>query len=141
MQPASAKELANALDLELYGAGVCLACLTFAAVPLDSGTEREARREARKLAPDLWAEGLELTTMLALETARRDGVPNAAEAIEEVGRDGWRSPVVHAIVWRLAELMVEDMHRRTAARQSEPSGASTSTGWPVTSTIVSKPPS
>jgi hypothetical protein len=50
--------------------------------------------------------------MLALETARRDGVPGADEAIEEVRRAGWRSAVVDAIVWRLAELMVEDMHRR-----------------------------
>ena len=105
----AAKELADGLELELNSAGVCLACLTFVAFPLDSGDERTARREARTLKPNLWAEGLELTTMLALETAKRDGVAEAVEAIEEVGRDGWRAPVVDAIVWRLAELMVEDM--------------------------------
>lgn len=129
MEPGAAKELADALELELYGAGVCLACLTFVAFPLDSGDERTARREARKLAPDLWAEGLEPTTMLALETARRDGVAGAAEAVEEVRQDGWRSPVVHAIVWRLAELMVEDMaKRKEVRRQREPSGASARIG-------------
>lgn len=117
MQREAAKDLADALELELYSAGVCLPCLTFAAFPLDSGDERTARREARKLKPDLWAEGLELTTMLALETARRDGVAGAAEAITEIGRDGWRSPVVDAIVWRLAELMVEDMQRREVTRR------------------------
>jgi hypothetical protein len=111
VRPEAAKELADALELELFSAGVCLACLTFVAFPLDLGNEREARREARKLAPDLWAEGLELTTMLALETARRDGVPNADEAIQAVQLDGSRSVVVGAVIWRLAELMVEDMHR------------------------------
>lgn len=129
MQPEAAKELADRLELDLYAAGVCLPCLTFAAFPLDSGDERTARREARKLAPDLWAEGLELTTLVALETARRDGVEGAVEAIEDVARDGWRAPVVHAIVWRLAELMVEDMAtRKEVRRQREPSGASASTG-------------
>jgi hypothetical protein len=129
MRRETAKELANALELQLYSAGVCLACLTFVAFPLDSGDERTARREARKLAPNLWAEGLELTTMLALETARRDGVAGAAEAVEEVRQARWRSPVVHAIVWRLAELMVEDMaKRKEVRRQREPSGASARIG-------------
>ena len=129
MQREAAEELANALELELYSAGVCLPCLTFVAFPLDSGDERTARREARKLKPDLWAEGLEPTTMLALETAKRDGVEGAVEAIEGVARNGWRAPVVHAIVWRLAELMVVDMEqRKEVRRQSEPSGASARTG-------------
>ena len=129
MQRETVKQLADALELELYSAGVCLPCLTFVAFPLGSGDERTARREARKLAPDLWAEGLELTTMLALETARRDGVPAAEQAIEDVRRDGWRSLVVHAIVWRLAGLMVEDMARtKVVMRQREPNGASARIG-------------
>ena len=72
------------------------------------------------MAPDLWADGLELTVMLALETARRDGVPGAVEAIEDVERRGPRSAVVLAIVWRLAEQMVEDIRRGRAGRQREP---------------------
>jgi hypothetical protein len=94
----------------------------FVAFPLDRGDERAARREARRLAPDLWIEGLELTAMLALETAKREGVPYASDAIDDVRLNGPRSDVVHAVVWRLAELMVEDMRARAsrAARSRAP---------------------
>ena len=100
---------------------MCLPCLTYVAFPLDLGDERKARREARRLAPELWADGLEfeLTTMLALENARRDGVVGANEALVEVDRLGPRSAVVEAIVWRLAEQMVEDIRRRRTVRQRE----------------------
>lgn len=131
-------EVVDGLDLRLDGAGICLACLTFVAFPLDSGDERSARREARQIAPDLWAEGLELATMVALESAKRDGVERAEDAIEDVRRNGSRSTVVQAIVWRLAELMVEDMRGRELERQREPSGVSARMGWPVTSAINSK---
>lgn len=100
-------------------AGVCLPCLTFVAFPLASGNEREARRETRRIAPDLWAEGLELTVLVALETARRDGTAGAVEAIDDVQARGPRSPVVQAIVWRLAEQLVEDMHRHPVPRESD----------------------
>jgi hypothetical protein len=130
--------LVDQLELDVMTAGICLPCLTFVAFPLDSGDERKARREARKLTPILWLEGLELAVLVALETAKRDGVSGAIEAIEDVQRHGSRSPVVGAIVWRLAEQMVEDIERRRGERQSEPRGASASTGWPVTAAIVSK---
>ena len=113
--------IAERLELDLLSSGVCLPCLTFIAFPLDSGDEAEARREARRLVPELWADGLELTTRLALETASRDGVDGADEALDEVNRLGPRSRVVEAIVWRLAELMVEDIRMRSAARRSEES--------------------
>lgn len=109
MEPA---RFVDQLELDVMTSGVCLACLTFVALPLDSGDERAARREARKLAPDLWDEGLELTTLLALENAKRDGVPGAAEAIDGVQSRGSRSPVVQAIVWKLAEQLVADMRSR-----------------------------
>ena len=64
------------------------------------------------MTPELWADGLELTTVLALETARRDGVAGAREALDDVNRLGPRSVVVEAIVWRLAELMVDDIRGR-----------------------------
>lgn len=111
--------IVDSLGLELFTAGVCLPCLTFVAFPLDSGDEREARREARRLAPELWADGLEAATLAGLERLRAEGVPGAAAAILDVRRNGARSEVVRTIVWRLAELMVEDMHRRTAARRCE----------------------
>ena len=103
--------LVDQLELDVMTAGICLPCLTFVAFPLDSGDERQARREARKLTPDLWDEGLELAVLVALETAKRDGVSGAVEAIEDVQRQGHRSPVVAAIVWRFAEQLVEDMKR------------------------------
>ena len=108
--------LVDQLELDVMTAGICLRCLTFVAFPLDSGHEREARREARKLTPDLWNEGLELAVLVALETAKRDGVSGAAEAIEDVQRQGHRSRVVHAIVWRFAEQLVEDINRGRALR-------------------------
>lgn len=122
MRHEAAKQLAEGLELELHSAGVCLACLTFVAFPLDSGDERKARGAARAFASDLWAEGLELTATLALETARRDGVAHAEEAIADVRRHGARSVVVRAIVWRLAELMVEELRASRAVRAAAPAG-------------------
>ena len=116
MRHEAARQLADPLELELHSAGICLACLTFVAFPLDSGDERKARGAARAFAPDFWAEGLELTATLALETARRDGVAQAEEAIADVRRHGARSVVVRAIVWRLAELMVEELRASRAVR-------------------------
>ena len=116
MRHEAARQLADGLELELHSAGICLACLTFVAFPLDSGDERKARGAVRALAPDFWAEGLELTAKLALETARRDGVAQAEEAIADVRRHGARSVVVRAIVWRLAELMVEELRASRAVR-------------------------
>ena len=108
--------LVDRLELDVMTAGICLPCLTFVAFPLDSGDEREARREARKLTPILWEEGLELAVLVASgdrETRRRQRCDRG-----DRGRpaSGHRSPVVDAIVWRFAEQLVEDMNRRRAAR-------------------------
>ena len=94
--------------------GVCLPFLTFVAFPLDSGDGAAARREAHRLAPELWADGLGLATVLALEEAKRRGVAGAREAVADVNQRGPRSKVVEAIVWRLAEQMVEDIRGRPA---------------------------
>ena len=118
MHVQAAAELVDQLELDVMCAGICLPCLTFVAFPLDLGDERDARREARRIAPDLWAEGLELTVLVALETAKRDGVDGAVEAIDDVQARGPRSPVVLAIVWRLAEQLVEDMHRSPLPREN-----------------------
>lgn len=99
--------------------GVCLPCLSFAAFPLDLGDERTARREARRLTPDLWAEGLELPTLLALERARRDGVRDAEEAVEDVRMNGAHSAVVRAIVWRLAVDLAADVRQRRLHHSGE----------------------
>jgi hypothetical protein len=99
------------LDLELNGLPICYACLGIVAMELDAGDERAVRRELRRMAPDLWAEGLALPARAALEWARRRGDPDAAAAIEEVDRLGGRSRVVHAIVRRLAEELSEQVQR------------------------------
>ena len=109
-----AAKVVRELDLDVMTAGVCLPCLTVVAYPLDSGDESRARREAWKLAPDLWAEGLELALMLALESAKRDRVAGASAAIEDVRVNGSRSRVVEAAVWRLAGQLVEDMRSRAS---------------------------
>ena len=97
------------LELDLWTSRVCLPCLTFIAFPLDSGDVFEAQRQARRLRPELWEDGLEETTIELLEQARRAGVANAAEASLDARRRGATSAVAAAVVWRLAELMVEDM--------------------------------
>ena len=51
--------LAARLDLDLDDTPICLACLSFVALPLGSGDEREARSWARRMSLDIWAEGLE----------------------------------------------------------------------------------
>lgn len=108
------EEIVDRLELDLFSSGVCLPCLTFVAFPLDSGDDAEARREAHRLAPELWADGLGLATVLALEEAKRRGVAGAREAVADVNQRGPRSKVVEAIVWRLAEQMVEDIRGRPA---------------------------
>jgi hypothetical protein len=131
-------ELVSGLELDFLTSGVCLPCLTLVAFPLDRGDERTARREARELAPVMWEEGLERATTVALEKAKRASVPHVQDALDDVSLDGARSAVAGAILWRLAEGMVEDIRRRRAERQSDPSGAIARTAWPVTSAMTSK---
>jgi hypothetical protein len=110
MTGAEAKELAARLDLSVHDTPICLACLSFVAIPIGSGDEREARSWARRMAPDLWVEGLEQPVRLALRRARDAGVPKAAEAIENVELRGPRGVVVREIVLRLAREL--DEHAR-----------------------------
>ena len=110
MTGAEAKELAARLDLNVHDIPVCLACLSFVAVPIGRGGEREARSWARRIAPDLWAEGLEQPVRLALRRAQAAGVPGAAEAIANVEARGPRGVVVREIVLRLGRDL--DEHAR-----------------------------
>jgi hypothetical protein len=110
----AARQLAERLDLDVLTAGVCLPCLTFVAFPLDLGRDVEARGAARRITPDLWAEGLEDVVVAALGRAQSEGVRGASEAAHDVWCRGADSPVVAAIVWRLAEDLVEDMRGRRA---------------------------
>lgn len=99
---ADADRLAARLDLDVDEIGICHACLSFVSFAIDDGDDREIRRWTSRMAPDLWAEGLEQPTRRALEAARVRGVPGAGEALADVSARGGRSPVVKAIVLRLA---------------------------------------
>jgi hypothetical protein len=110
MTGAEAKELAGRLDLNVHDTPICLACLSFVAVPIGHGDEREARSWARRMAPDLWAEGLEQPVRLALRRARDQGVPGAEAALADVAARGARSVTVREIVLRLGRDL--DEHAR-----------------------------
>jgi hypothetical protein len=99
---AEAAGLAAALELDVDDIAICHACLSFVSFALDSGNEHKVVGSITSMAPDLWAEGLEQPVRLALERARKRGIANADEAIVTVDKAGPRSPVVRAIVRKLA---------------------------------------
>lgn len=103
MTRAEADALAAALDLDVDDTPICLACLSFVCMDLDSGDNRKIAGTITRVAPDLWAEGLALPVRMALARARECGVVNADHAIADVEDRGFRSAVVRAIVRRLAE--------------------------------------
>jgi len=109
------------LDLDIGNIGICHACLSFVSIPLDGGHERAARREAQRMTPVLWEEGLSAAALATLEHACREGVPGAAVALADLERNAGRSPVARAIVLRLAaELSARgraEMRLEAAARE------------------------
>ena len=102
MTHAEAAALATELELDVDDIAICHACLSFVSFAIDAGDERKVAGSITQMAPDLWAEGLSQPVRLALERARKLGVPNADEAIAAVAESGPRSQVVRAIVRRLA---------------------------------------
>jgi len=102
MTYAEAETLAAALDLDVDDVAICHACLSFVSFALDSGDDHEVACSIRRIAPDLWAEGLAQPVRMALERARERGVANAEEALAAIDRNGPRNLVVRAIVRRLA---------------------------------------
>jgi imidazolonepropionase-like amidohydrolase len=105
-------ELATTLDLDMNEVGICLACLTFVAFPLDRGDEREVRRYTLQFTPLLWVEGLERPARSALERAREGGSKDADRALADVDQAGSRTTIARAIVRVLAQQMVAEMRAR-----------------------------
>jgi hypothetical protein len=103
--------LAARLDLDLDAIGICLACLSIVSMELDSGDERAVRRALADVVPNLWGEGLALPVQAALEQAARAGDADAEAALVGVTGGGADSPVVHAIVRRLAQELSDRMRR------------------------------
>lgn len=97
----NADAVAAAVELDLDDVPICLACLSFVSMAIDSGDEREIRRWTSKMTPDLWEEGLALPARLAVGRAARRGVAGAAEALAELEQRGPRSRMARALVRRL----------------------------------------
>jgi hypothetical protein len=97
----AANELASQLDLDVDHVGVCHACLCAVSFAIEGGDDRDIRRETNRMTPDLWADGLALPAQLALEQARRAGLPHAEEALADVLNRGPRSTIAKSIVRRL----------------------------------------
>jgi hypothetical protein len=89
-------------QIELSLAGVCLACLSFVAFPLDDGDEREVARQLRVMTPDLWADGLDVQAFAAVRGACGRGVRDGPAALAELESLGPRSVIAREIVRRLA---------------------------------------
>jgi hypothetical protein len=106
--------VAGKLDIGLDG--VCLACLSFIAIPLDLGEVDEARRALRRMTPDIWDDGLEEPALEAVRRALADKVYDAEHALADLEEHGGRSHTARAIVYRLAEQLVEQMRRATSLR-------------------------
>jgi hypothetical protein len=102
MAPRDLGPLVAAVGLDVDRIPICKLCLTFVSAPIGEGDERTAKREARKLALDLWQEGLAEPVLDAVRRARDRGVPLAAEVLDELEQGGWRSVVVREIVLHLA---------------------------------------
>jgi hypothetical protein len=115
MPPRDLGPLIAALDLDVDRIPICQACLSFVSMPLGHGEEREAKREARKMAPFLWREGLAEPVLEAVRRARDRGVPLAAEVLDELQQGGWQSFVAREIVLHLAR---QQEHRARLRRQA-----------------------
>jgi hypothetical protein len=96
------QRLAAELDLDVNEVGICHACLSFIAFPLEAGDEAEVDRALRTFVPILWEEGLALPLEAALERGRRRGIAGASDAIVDVRSRGARAAIVRAVVRRLA---------------------------------------
>jgi hypothetical protein len=102
MPPRDLGPLIAALGLDVDRIPICQLCLTFVSIPLGRGDERAAQREARKMALDLWQEGLAQPALEAVRRARDRGVPLAAEVLDELEHDARRSHAAREIILHLA---------------------------------------
>lgn len=108
MTPPRAAEVATALGLVVDEMPICLACLSFVSLSChDEEDHAEARRWARRMAPDLWEEGLKEPALRALRRARMTGVRGAESALADAEAKGGRSAIAREIVLVLGEQLAE----------------------------------
>jgi hypothetical protein len=103
----AADRLAAQLELDVDDVAICHACLSFVSMAIDGGDEAQIKRQTRRIAPDLWEEGLAQPVRLALGRARERRVAGADEALADVEARGARGVVVRAIVRRLGAQLGE----------------------------------
>lgn len=103
--------LAARIEVDLSSSGVCPACLSFVSFALEEGDERRIAGQVRKMAPDLWEDGLGPVVRAALIRAAGSGDPGAAEALRDLGERGARSAIFQAVVRRLAGELAEESRR------------------------------
>lgn len=89
-------------DLDVDRIGICQLCLSFVSMPLGDGDLKAAKREARKMAPTLWDEGLSDPALAALRRASAEGLDGAERALVDLECNGGRSATAIAIVLHLA---------------------------------------
>jgi hypothetical protein len=107
--PARADALAALLDVPV-DCGICLACLSFVSMAVDGGDPKDVAREARRMTPDLWHEGLAAPALAAAARAVRAGLPDAPLALDDLEANGGRSAVARALVRRLAAELSRQVH-------------------------------
>ena len=117
---AKADAIVDRIEVQLDGSGVCLACLTFVAFPLDEGDEKKAASSTRRMTPDLWFDGLEEYALNVVRSARDRGVAGADVALADLEQRGGQSAVARAIVRKLAGQMVEEMRASARLRRAIP---------------------
>lgn len=98
----SPDNLAKLLDLDVHDTPICLACLSDVVFALDTNDQRQVNATITRVAPDLWAEGLEQPVRLALRRIMHEGVVGATYAVRDLEAYGPRSRLVRAVVLRLA---------------------------------------
>jgi hypothetical protein len=109
LTPARADRLAELLDVPL-DCGICLACLSFVSMAVDGGDPKDVAREARRMTPDLWHEGLAEPALAAARRAVRSGLPDGAVALADLEASGGRSAVARALVRKLASELSRQVH-------------------------------
>ena len=107
---------AFAAQLDVGLDGVCLACLSFVTGAIHDGDPKEVRRWVRRMAPDLWEDGLERTILDVLGLAVARGDPDAELWLAEVEQKGPRGLLVQAVVARLAEQLAAWERRSRLSR-------------------------
>ena len=103
-----ATEFVEKLDLD--GLQPCAMCL------FDLAWEMRTTGEAKtglvqRTAGDVWRD-IEISLRLAVIDARMREVPGAVQALDDLETKAWRTPLVRAVVTRLAQSLVDEMAGR-----------------------------